>query len=564
MKALTLGWDWGIAMTTPTASPLGRTRIEDVAAAANVSVATVSRALRNLPNVAESTRAHVAAVAEQLNYRADPSASRLAAGRGSTITVVVPHLASWYFSTVIAGAEAVCSEAGYECLITGVGSIAACNRLLDEPAHLERRTDGVVLVNLPASESQAESLRERGVALATVGTRTPDHPSVSIDDVHTGEIAVEHLVSLGHVRIGLISGQGNDPMNFAVPRQRRVGFVEALHTAGLDFDETLVESGNFGIDGGQEAMATLLDHPDPPTAVFAMSDEMAFGALMELDRRSMRAGTDISLVGVDDHDVARVVKLTTIRQRVGDQGAAAARALLARHRGSGRTGSRRQLAARVGGAIHHRRAARIGSNLTSRSRRPLSAPRGVFVGCADHHQRQDRCGEDARRRDDDDQHEDVQRRERHRRDSPIHHSFDRRAIEHEGATQAEAGRRAGDRVEQAHGKADEQQQAHRLQHTLGSNGVARQEPQRDEHERGDRQTDECETQIGGSLVTVTHEGGGICEHAERHQDRGDGDGDPVRTSDSFDAVPRRHRGWGCVHGRRGQPLTEPAVRPRTK
>jgi LacI family transcriptional regulator, repressor for deo operon, udp, cdd, tsx, nupC, and nupG len=91
-----------------------------------------------------------------------------------------------------------------------------------------------------------------------------------------------------------------------------------------------VQSGNFGIDGGQEAMATLLDHRQPPTAVFAMSDEMAFGALMELARRSMRPGVDVSVVGVDDHDVSRVLGLTTIRQRVAGQGAAAARALLAR------------------------------------------------------------------------------------------------------------------------------------------------------------------------------------------------------------------------------------------
>jgi LacI family transcriptional regulator, repressor for deo operon, udp, cdd, tsx, nupC, and nupG len=91
-----------------------------------------------------------------------------------------------------------------------------------------------------------------------------------------------------------------------------------------------VQSGNFGIDGGQEAMVTLLDHRRPPTAVFAMSDEMAFGALMKLDRRSLRAGADVSVIGVDDHDVSRVLGLTTIRQRVAGQGAAAARALLAR------------------------------------------------------------------------------------------------------------------------------------------------------------------------------------------------------------------------------------------
>lgn len=306
-----------------------RARIEDVAAAANVSVATVSRALRHLPNVADSTRERVIAIAESMGYRADPAAARLATGRSRTVTVIVPHLSSWYFSTVIAGAEAVCAEAGYECLVLGVGTIEDCDRLLDAPYHLERRTDGLVLVNIPASAAQAASLADRGVALSTVGTQTPGYPAVLIDDVSAGRIAAEHLIGLGHRHIGLISGQSDDPMNFAVPRMRREGFCSALAQAGIAFDETLARSGNFGIDGGQEAMGALLDRSDRPTAVFAMSDEMAFGALMELARRGLQPGCDVSLLGVDDHDVARVVALSTIRQDVPSQGAAAARSLIA-------------------------------------------------------------------------------------------------------------------------------------------------------------------------------------------------------------------------------------------
>lgn len=308
----------------------GRVTIEDVAAAANVSVATVSRALRNLPNVADSTRSHVAAVAASMDYRPDPAAARLAAGRSRTITIVVPHLSSWYFSTVIAGAEAVCAEAGYECLVVGVGTIEECNHLLDDSYRLDRRTDGVVLVNIPASPAQSASLRRRGVALATVGTRIAGDPSVSIDDVGTGRTATDHLISLGHRRIGLISGQSDDPMNFAVPRRRRAGYEASLVAAGIPVDASLVQSGSFGIDGGQEAMAALLAHDEPPTAVFAMSDEMAFGALMALSESSLIPGVDVSIIGVDDHDVARVLGLTTIRQRVAGQGATAARALLER------------------------------------------------------------------------------------------------------------------------------------------------------------------------------------------------------------------------------------------
>ena len=301
-----------------------RARIEDVAQAANVSVATVSRALRGLPNVAESTRRRVLEVATSMHYAPDPAAARLAAGRTHTVIIVVPHLASWYFSTVIAGAEAVCNELGYEFLVVGVGSLEDSARLLDERSRIERRTDG----NIPVTDAQAASLRERGVALSTIGNQVDGAPSVAIDDVEVGRLGARSLLELGHRRIGLISGLGEDPLNFAVPRHRRAGFVEELQRVGVRLDDELVVGGNFGIDGGQEAMATLLGLDEPPTAVFAMSDEMAFGALMELSRRDLRPGVDVSVLGVDDHDVARVLALSTIHQDVASQGASAARALI--------------------------------------------------------------------------------------------------------------------------------------------------------------------------------------------------------------------------------------------
>ncbi len=306
----------------------GRAKIEDVAAAAGVSVATVSRAVRGLPNVAASTRERVTDIAEQLGYRPDPVASRLAAGRARTVIVLVPHLSSWYFSNVVAGAEAVCAEAGYDFLILGVGSLDECHRLLNEGHHLERRADGIILVNLSPTAAQVRSLRARGVSISTVGSAADRCPSVRVDDHAVGALAAAHLAELGHRRIGVISGTSDDPMNVEVPRLRYDGFVDGLADHGLALDPALVASGNFGVDGGSEAMTALLAAESPPTAVFAMSDEMAFGALMVLDQRGLRAGTDISLIGVDDHEFAKVVGLTTIRQEVAEQGAIAARALL--------------------------------------------------------------------------------------------------------------------------------------------------------------------------------------------------------------------------------------------
>ena len=305
-----------------------RATIEDVAEAAGVSVATVSRALRNLPNVAESTRSRVVETARNLAYRPDPAAARLAAGRTGTVTVAVPGLNNWYFSNVVAGAEAVCAEAGFEFQVIGVADLADRDRLLDEDRRLEQRTDALILVDIPVTDEQAASLVARNIAFATIGTRVLGHPSVRIDDELVGRIAADHLIELGHEHLALIGGRPDDPMSFEVPRARERGYRTAIQQHGLVLDDDDIASGNFGISGGYEAMITLLDQPTPPTAVFAMSDEMAFGALMALRERGMAVGSDLSIIGVDDHEFSQVVELTTIRQSVADHGAKAARLLL--------------------------------------------------------------------------------------------------------------------------------------------------------------------------------------------------------------------------------------------
>lgn len=305
-----------------------RSKIEDVAEQAGVSVATVSRALRGLPNVAESTRRHVTDVAASMNYRADPAAARLAAGRTKTMTAVVPSINGWYFSTIVAGAGAVCADAGYDFLVVGVGTLGEWGHLLEPGYHLERRTDGVIVVDIEVTDEQFGSLDRRQLALTTIGTRRSDCPSVLIDDIGVGRMAADHLIGLGHQRIGLIGGAADDLMRFQVPLRRRQGFIERVAAAGLDVDPALAAPGYFTVDGGREAMATLLDLDRPPTACFAMSDEMAFGALMALRERGLLPGRDVSLIGVDDHEFAGVVELTTVRQHVAHQGAAAARALI--------------------------------------------------------------------------------------------------------------------------------------------------------------------------------------------------------------------------------------------
>jgi LacI family repressor for deo operon, udp, cdd, tsx, nupC, and nupG len=308
--------------------PRERATIEDVAAAAGVSVATVSRALRGLPNVAWSTRERVAKAADALSYRADPSAARLASGRSRSIAIAVPLLNGWYFAQVVAGAEAVCSEAGYVLVVMCVADRSGRRALVDAATSIDRRVDGVVFVDVPVREDELESVAASGLRVVTIGQRCDGFSSVGIDDVAVGELAVAHLVGLGHRRIGIIGGQAEDQLGFVVPQMRQNGAERALTGAGLALDPALYVGGSFNVGGGREAMAELLARPDPPTAVFAMSDEMAFGAMQTLRSAGLRTPDDVSLVGVDDHDLAEVVGLTTVRQSAADHGARAARLVI--------------------------------------------------------------------------------------------------------------------------------------------------------------------------------------------------------------------------------------------
>jgi LacI family repressor for deo operon, udp, cdd, tsx, nupC, and nupG len=305
-----------------------RSTIEHVAHAAGVSVATVSRALRGLPNVAVSTRARVEEVARELNYRADPSASRLAAGRGRTVAVVVPHINSWYFANVVAGAEAVCTADGYDLLVLTAPNGVAREHAVAIAGGLDRRVDGLIFVEVALSPTDVSELARRTLGVVTIGQQVGDFPSVCIDNRAIGRLAGEHLVGLGHERIGVLGAQAEAPAHFDVPGQRIAGTADALAAARVALDRTLVGTGEFTVEGGHRAALGLLERPDRPTAIFALSDEMAFGAFIAARRLELAIPGDLSLVGVDDHEVAEVLGLTTVRQEVVDHGALAARTLL--------------------------------------------------------------------------------------------------------------------------------------------------------------------------------------------------------------------------------------------
>ena len=301
--------------------------IRDVAAAAGVSTATVSRALRGLPNVDGATRERVKEIASGLDYVISPSASRLASGRTGSISVVTPHIARWFFSEVIAGAESVMQQAGMDLLLMNVGDYQNGGPRIPPIPRIRRRVDGILIVALPPQDPDLEPIVNLGMPMAMIGGVTQGVDCVVIDDVAAARTATEYLVSLGHSRIALISGK-SAAARFTAGSQRERGYRAVMAEHSIVEDPMLEVSGHFTIEGGESGMDALLNQPNPPTAVFAMSDEMAFGALRSLRKHGLEPGRDVSIVGIDNHPMSSYLGLTTIAQPVADLGKKAAERLL--------------------------------------------------------------------------------------------------------------------------------------------------------------------------------------------------------------------------------------------
>lgn len=304
--------------------------IRDVAQAAGVSTATVSRALRGLPHVDPETRERVRRVAQEMDYVVSPSASRLASGRTGTVAVITPFIDRWFFSTVLSGISDVLQAREVDLIVFEVGDPSTSPGLPTE-RRLRGRADGMIVVTLPTDAPRIADLLEIGLPASFIGATWPGVPSVCIDDAAAARTATQHLINLGHQRIGIISGR---PQASTSQGNRSLGYREAMTGSGLKVDPALESHGYFTVAGGEAAMTALLSQPHPPTAVFAMSDDMAFGAIRSLQRHGIRPGSDIAIASIDGHDLAELLDVTTVGQPVAEMGRMAAEALLARMLGS--------------------------------------------------------------------------------------------------------------------------------------------------------------------------------------------------------------------------------------
>jgi LacI family transcriptional regulator len=303
----------------------GRVTITDIARRAGVSVPTVSRVVNGRSDVSPGTRERVEELLRRHGYRkrAAPPGRRAA-----LIDLVFNDLDSPWAVEIIRGVEEVAHAAGAGTVVSAIhGRSGDARRWM---RNLRARVcDGVVLVTSSLDPVLHQELGILGVPLVVVdpaGSPALDVPTVGAANRSGGMAATEHLLALGHRRIGLIAG----PPRLLCSRARLDGYRAALEGAGVAVDESLIVPGDFRHGSGFAGCYALLDLPEPPTAVFAASDQMALGAIEALRRQGLRVPEDMSVVGFDDLPEVRwsAPPLTTVRQPLADMGKVAARTVL--------------------------------------------------------------------------------------------------------------------------------------------------------------------------------------------------------------------------------------------
>jgi LacI family transcriptional regulator len=305
-----------------------RATIRDIARDAGVSVATVSRVLNDRPDVAPDTREAVLRSIRSHNFTSNRSARALSAGRTALIGLTVPNVHGEYFGLILSAA----AEALYEVDMRAIlcPTLHEHDRevtLLDRLMH--GTTDGALVVLPSESSAELKALTRHGYPFVVVDpSEQLDEGIAVVSAAHWAgaKAATDHLVSLGHRRIGAITG----PRSGFASEERLNGFRTGLAAAGVLPSPELVVDGDFMIDSGRRGGGELLDLPEPPTAIFAFNDNMAVGAMQAARERGLRVPEDVSIVGFDDSERAALVQpeLTTVRQPLGEMGRIAVSLLL--------------------------------------------------------------------------------------------------------------------------------------------------------------------------------------------------------------------------------------------
>ncbi len=307
-------------------------KIEEIAALAQVSAATVSRVLNNYPHVRPALRERVLQVIKENNYTPHAAARSLASSRTKIIGLLIPRsavvvFADPYFPRIIQGITEACNRLGYYLMLSMVSSTV--EETFYKNLLRGRHFDGVITLASDIDDPILPVVIKQNIPLVMVG----NHPyftaivSVDVDNRQGACIAVRHLIEVGHQRIATITG----PLNTMVGLERRDGFKQALMEGGRPIVPDLIVEGDFTQETGYQAMQRLLERSPRPDAVFVANDTMAIGAMRAIHDAGLRVPDDVALASFDNLPVASYVNpaLTSVNQPMFETGDVAAQILIA-------------------------------------------------------------------------------------------------------------------------------------------------------------------------------------------------------------------------------------------
>jgi LacI family transcriptional regulator len=318
-----------------------RTDIRTIAKAANVSIATVSRAMNRAPTVNPKMAKRVWEVIDELDYVPNTHARALVSGRSRLFGLIVSEITNPFFPELIQGFEGIAVEHGYEILIGSTNydpkRMSHCIRRM-----LERKVDGVAVMTFGIEEPLLDQLANRKVPLVfiDIGPKRPGISVLKIDYHHGIRQGVQHLAVLGHRNISFVSG----PERLHSAQSRVAAFLQALKECGITADPSRIVKGDHTMEGGIAAMESILAADVRPTAVMCSNDMTAIGVLHKLYRAGLRVPDDFSVIGFDDIHIAEVTTppLTTIQMSRFELARAAVTALRSHVEGDGVLSDKRE------------------------------------------------------------------------------------------------------------------------------------------------------------------------------------------------------------------------------
>ena len=297
--------------------------IYHVAERAGVGIGTVSRAINNSGSISPKTKEKVLAVVKELGYRPHASARGLARRKTNTIAVIVPFFTGYFFVELLRGIQGEVSKHQYDLILYSVDEVNKKEMFLRKVLQ-ERKVDGLLLISLEVTNNEVWEFRRSHLPIVLVDSYHPDLDSITVENRQGAYVATQHLIRLGHSRIGMIDGH----LKSSPARVRLEGYKNALRDHDIDYNDGYLVISDYvtGEDGfnreaGYQAMKHLLHlGSDRPTAVFVSSDIQAVGAMKAVEESGLKIPDDIAIVGFDDIELAQYIGLTTMRQPMFEMG----------------------------------------------------------------------------------------------------------------------------------------------------------------------------------------------------------------------------------------------------